>query len=123
MSCHSDSMPALRASDFSEGASPRPHGRGYSMPRRPALKQDERNSNWMNISRYIAIVLIVFAPRLLQAQVAPTPWLTAAERTKFETLRTAGSEALFNLDYEAARKNFKEMAVSFPNYPAGPQFL
>src|SRR5215831_1398244 len=77
----------------------------------------------MNISRYIAILLIVFAPHLSPAQAAPTPWLTAPERTKFETLRAAGSEALFNLDYDAARKSFKEMAVSFPSYPAGPQFL
>lgn len=34
-----------------------------------------------------------------------------------------GSEALFNLDYETARKSFKEMALAFPNYPGGPQFL
>src|SRR2546426_8781436 len=54
---------------------------------------------------------------------AQQPWLTDTERAKFETLRVAGSEALFNLDYETARKNFKEMAQSFPNYPAGPQFL
>jgi hypothetical protein len=51
------------------------------------------------------------------------PWLSDVERAKFEKLRIAGSEALFNLDYETARKNFKEMAVAFPNYPAGPQFL
>jgi tetratricopeptide (TPR) repeat protein len=54
---------------------------------------------------------------------AQQPWLTDVERAKFEKLRIAGSEALFNLDYEAARKSFKEMAVAFPNYPAGPQFL
>lgn len=54
---------------------------------------------------------------------AQQPWLTDIERAKFEKLRIAGSEALFNLDYEAARKNFKEMTVAFPNYPAGPQFL
>src|ERR1043166_7523559 len=52
-----------------------------------------------------------------------TPWLTDIERAKFEKLRIAGSEALFNLDYESARKSFKEMAVAFPNYPAGSQFL
>src|SRR2546422_7486744 len=54
---------------------------------------------------------------------AQQPWLTEDERAKFEKLRVAGSEALFNLDYEFARKNFKEMADAFPNYPAGPQFL
>ena len=55
--------------------------------------------------------------------LAQQPWLTDTERARFEKLRIAGSEALFNLDYEAARKNFKEMATAFPNYPAGPQFL
>src|SRR3989440_3933441 len=54
---------------------------------------------------------------------AQQPWLSDSERAKFEALRVAGSEALFNIDYEGARKNFKEMAGAFPNYPAGPQFL
>src|SRR4051812_47307677 len=54
---------------------------------------------------------------------AQQPWLSETERAKFEKLRIAGSEALFNLDYDGARKNFKGMAVAFPNYPAGPQFL
>jgi len=57
------------------------------------------------------------------AQQTAATWLTPTERAKFETLRITGSEALFNLDYELARKSFKEMAVAFPNYPAGPQFL
>ena len=59
----------------------------------------------------------------VQCQTTNSPWLTEAERAKFEKLRIAGSEALFNLDYDAARKHFKEMADAFPNYPAGPQFL
>ncbi|MDX6385886.1 MAG: hypothetical protein QOK48_3459 [Blastocatellia bacterium] len=54
---------------------------------------------------------------------AQEPWLNETERAKFETLRIVGSEALFNLDYETARKSFKEMAVAFPKYPAAPQFL
>ena len=69
----------------------------------------------------IAFLLMLAAPAGALAQ--STPWLTPTERAKFETLRVAGSEALFNLDYDAARKNFKEMAVGFPSYPAGPQFL
>jgi len=52
-----------------------------------------------------------------------SPWLTDSDRAKFETLRSTGFEALSNLDYETARKNFKEIARLFPNYPAGPQFL
>ena len=73
----------------------------------------------------LLFLLIIFIATTCGAfgQVGLKAWLTDTERAKFETLRIAGSEALFNLDYETARKNFKEMAVVFPNYPAGPQFL
>jgi hypothetical protein len=70
-------------------------------------------------SALLALSLCVIA----HGQTSVSPWLTETERAKFETLRIAGSEALFNLDYDAARKSFKEMAAAFPNYPAGPQFL
>jgi hypothetical protein len=69
------------------------------------------------------LTLALVAPAMVYCQTPASPWLTETERAKFEKLRLAGSEALFNLDYEAARKNFKEMAAAFPNYPAGPQFL
>jgi tetratricopeptide (TPR) repeat protein len=72
---------------------------------------------------YLAMLCILALSNVAFAQTAPAPWLTQTERAKFEALRVAGSEALFNLDYEAARKSFKEMAQVFPNYPAGPQFL
>src|SRR5438067_7195296 len=72
----------------------------------------------------IVIVFVLMAASSGFAQLAASaPWLSEAERAKFEQLRIVGSEALFNLDYEGARKNFKEIAVAFPNYPAGPQFL
>src|SRR2546426_3545768 len=74
----------------------------------------------------IGVFLILFVlavPAAVKGQTSPTPWLSDIERAKFEKLRIAGSEALFNLDYETARKNFKEMTVAFPDYPAGPQFL
>src|ERR1041385_8973168 len=60
---------------------------------------------------------------IAQGQPSNQSWLTETERGKFEQLRVAGSEALFNLDYDEARKNFKAMSDAFPNYPAGPQFL
>src|SRR5438552_4851214 len=78
--------------------------------------------NRMRALTQVAILCLV-APCAVLAQSTASPWLTEPERAKFETLRIAGSEALFNLDYETARKNFKEMAQAFPNYPAGPQFL
>lgn len=73
--------------------------------------------------RLFVVLALVAVPAISFGQPAGTPWLTEAERAKFETLRIAGSEALFNLDYDAARKSFKEMATAFPGYPAGPQFL
>src|SRR6185503_9478443 len=72
---------------------------------------------------FLSMLFLLAVPCVAVGQTGPAPWLTEAERAKFETLRIAGSEALFNLDYESARKSFKEMAVLFPRYPAGPQFL
>lgn len=46
-----------------------------------------------------------------------------ASAARFEELRAAGFEALYNLDYETARRNFKEIVRLFPDHPAGPQFL
>lgn len=48
---------------------------------------------------------------------------TSAATPRLNELRDAGFEALYNLDYEAARKNFREIARLFPDHPAGPQFL
>jgi tetratricopeptide (TPR) repeat protein len=71
----------------------------------------------------LATVFMLLAFSGAVAQQPASPWLTEAERAKFEALRVTGSVALFNLDYETARKSFKEMADAFPTYPAGPQFL
>ncbi len=71
----------------------------------------------------VALFLFAMAASGLAQSAEPAPWLSDSERAKFEHLRIAGSEALFNLDYDEARKNFKAIADSFPNYPAGPQFL
>ena len=51
------------------------------------------------------------------------PPTVAAERAKFDELRRAGFDAVYNLDYEGARRKFKELAAAFPDHPAGPQFL
>jgi tetratricopeptide (TPR) repeat protein len=50
------------------------------------------------------------------ARAAPTT-------QRLEELREKGSAALFNLDYEAARQTFKEMARLAPDDPIGPQML
>lgn len=55
--------------------------------------------------------------------VAPKPQPVEIDRARLDALRREGFEALYNLDYESARRKFKEMAQQFPDHPAGPQFL
>lgn len=43
--------------------------------------------------------------------------------TRLDTLRTEGYEALYNLDYEGARKRFREMLQLAPDHPSGPQCM
>ncbi len=51
------------------------------------------------------------------------PWLKDEERQRLEELRASGFTALFNLDYDKARRDFAEVARAFPEHPAGTQFL
>lgn len=44
-------------------------------------------------------------------------------QARFEELRVRGFEALYNLDYEEARRNFRTLAREFSDHPAGAQFL
>ena len=46
-----------------------------------------------------------------------------ASMARFEELRAAGFESLYNLDYDSAVQKFKEIQMLFPDHPAGPQFL
>jgi hypothetical protein len=64
--------------------------------------------------------------------VAQSKSLTAGERAgvkatadtkRFDDLRAEGFESLYNLDYDGARRRFKELARLYPEHPAGPQFL
>ncbi len=54
-------------------------------------------------------------------EVKATP--SANARVQFDELRTAGFTALYNLDYDGARRKFKELTQAFPDHPAGAQFL
>ena len=45
------------------------------------------------------------------------------QSTRLEELRRSGLEALYNLDYEKARRDFSEFAKLDPTNPAGPQLL
>ncbi len=46
-----------------------------------------------------------------------------AARSQLDDLRVQGYEALYNLDYDTARRLFNEMVRLFPDHPAGPQCL
>ena len=67
----------------------------------------------MKAMRFIAlkfIVLISFISISAQDQ-----------RAQLEALRAEGYEALYNLDYEGARKRFQKMIELAPDHPAGAQ--
>jgi hypothetical protein len=68
----------------------------------------------------LAIAMLLCLSGFVGAQTPAASWLTDVERAKFEKLRIAGSEALFNLDYEGARKNFKEMATGLSQLSGWP---
>ena len=51
------------------------------------------------------------------------PSAAAFDQKRFDALRAEGYEALYNLDYEGARRRFREMTSAFPDHPAGYQFL
>jgi len=45
------------------------------------------------------------------------------QRKQLDTLRAEGYDALYNLDYEGARKRFQKMIELAPDHPAGAQCL
>jgi tetratricopeptide (TPR) repeat protein len=65
------------------------------------------------------LVLLLFAP-LVSAQ---EPWLTDTERARFEELRRSGLDALYNIDYDKAQRDFKQIVQLYPNHPGGYQLL
>jgi tetratricopeptide (TPR) repeat protein len=52
-----------------------------------------------------------------------SPWLMDTERAKFEELRRSGLEALYNIDYDKAQRDFNEIVKLYPNHPGGYQLL
>ncbi|MCA1635802.1 MAG: hypothetical protein LC802_19465 [Acidobacteria bacterium] len=82
----------------------------------------------MRKQRVLAACLlsVVLSGVMVSAARARTPAPQAAsvfDRKRFDALRAEGFEALYNLDYEGARRRFQEMTKAFPDHPAGPQFL
>jgi tetratricopeptide (TPR) repeat protein len=77
--------------------------------------------------RFFGVVVLLLATALSLAAQQPlspsSPWLTDAERTRFEELRRSGLDALYNIDYDKAERDFKEIIRLYPNHPGGYQLL
>jgi tetratricopeptide (TPR) repeat protein len=72
---------------------------------------------------YALLVLLVVATVSVAAQQPSSPWITDAERARFEELRRSGLDALYNIDYDKAERDFKEIVKLIPNHPGGYQLL
>ena len=76
------------------------------------------------MKRFLGLVLVLVTTTIgVNAQQSVSPWLTETERARFESLRRSGFEALYNIDYDKALRDFKEIAQLCPNHPGGPQLL
>ena len=73
------------------------------------------------MKRLISVVMRLLV--LASAAVAQTGADSQIDREKFDSLRRSGLEALYNLDYDKANKDFKEIVRLYPKHPAGPQLL
>ena len=71
--------------------------------------------------KFLGIIFLLFAGAISVA--AQQPWLTDTERARFEELRRSGLDALYNIDYDKAQQDFKEIVRLYPNHPGGYQLL
>lgn len=70
----------------------------------------------------VLLLVFVVAAQAQQPPQAIKSGMSDADRARFDELRAKGFEALYNLDYDAARAAFKEIERLFPDHPAGAQF-
>src|SRR5215217_852996 len=71
--------------------------------------------------KYLGILVLLLAAAV--GVPAQQPWLTDSERARFEELRRSGLDALYNIDYDKANRDFKEIVQLHPNHPGGYQLL
>lgn len=65
--------------------------------------------------RYLLLVVFLVSTSAVAQDAAP--------KSRLDKLRAEGYEALYNLDYDGARRSFTEMMRLFPSHPAGPQSM
>jgi len=69
------------------------------------------------------LVLLLVIVGTGSAQQPQTSSPEATDKAKLDSLRRSGIEALYNLDYDKAERDFKEIVRLYPSHPAGPQLL
>ena len=72
---------------------------------------------------FLIVLVVLVSMFVVQAQQPASPWLSPEDQTKLDTLRRSGLEALYNIDYDKAYREFKQIADLFPSHPAGTQLL
>ena len=80
------------------------------------------SGNQTKFSNALLLLLLAIAPRFAFAQPATTK-ATVPAPSGLEDLRAKGADALFNLDYDAARETFKQISQLFPDEPVGSRLL
>jgi predicted Zn-dependent protease len=77
--------------------------------------------------RFLGLVILLLVTALNGAAQQPlspsSPWLADSERARFEELRRSGLDALYNIDYDKAERDFREIVRLYPNHPGGYQLL
>ena len=71
----------------------------------------------------LMICALLVAPNSAFGQTNQSALMNEGERAQLDSLRRGGLEALYNLDYDEAQKDFKEIVRLYPTHPAGPQLL
>jgi hypothetical protein len=76
------------------------------------------------VKLFLGVLVVLLATTFcVRAQQPVAPWLSETERAHFESLRKSGLEALYNIDYDKAYRDFKEIVQLYPNHPGGHQLL
>lgn len=69
------------------------------------------------------LVLILGTVGISNAQQSQPGGSNSTDQSKLDSLRRSGIEALYNLDYDKAQRDFTEIGRLYPSHPAGPQLM
>ena len=75
----------------------------------------------MKILIILTVLFVTVGATMAQQSQTSSP--EATDKAKLDSLRRSGIEALYNLDYDKAERDFREIVKVYPTHPAGPQLL